>query len=234
MYKSDFTLTIDDIEFYRSQGYLVKNAMYPDECDALLVALKKHADEKFSACHNLHEAEPLALAIMKHPPIVCAIDALQGCCVVALMSQILFKEAGSPYALQAWNSHQDNSYPKGKKGHYITCNILLADADKENGCMYVYPGSHEEDLLPFIPMKSFREDPGTSPGNLVQVPEKYRKVDLVLGKGSMLILHGHFIHGSYSNVSPTRSRPLFSFSYVPEGTDFISGDTARRRPILVH
>ncbi len=238
MYRSDFTLAESDVEHYYTQGYLViPNAVYPDECGALLAALKKHADENFSACKNLHEAEPLALALMKYSPIVRAIETLQRCTVVALMSQILFKEAGSRYAAQAWNPHQDNSYPKARKGAYITCNVTLADTDLENGCMYIYPGSHEEDLLPYVPTISHHEPPGTNPGNLVEVPKNYRnrKVNLIMSQGSMLVLHGYVIHGSYPNTSATRSRPLFSFSYMPEGdAHFIVGATARRKPILVH
>ena len=40
------------------------------------------------------------------------LETLTNAKVVGLMSQILFKEAGSPYASQAWNPHQDNSYPQ--------------------------------------------------------------------------------------------------------------------------
>ena len=72
-----------------------------------------------------------------------------------LMSQMLFKEVNSRYASQAWNPYQDNSYPRnetinsanGLNTQYITTNFFLEDANKENGTLYVYPGSHKLGLL---------------------------------------------------------------------------------------
>ena len=201
------------------------------ECGKLLETFEKHANRDYAAILNLDREIPEARAVMKDPKIVSILETLQGENVVGLMSQVLFKKAGSPYASQAWNPHQDNAYPQGKPGAYITINLFLADADPENGGMYIYPGSHREPLLPFEPVKSYREDLGANPGNIVKVPEKYKKADLIVKKGGMLVLNGQVIHGSYPNRSKTRSRPLFSISYITEGSEFIPGKNANRMVI---
>ena len=201
------------------------------ECDKLLETFERHANKDFAAILNLDREIPEARAVMKNPKIVSILETLQGENVVGLMSQVLFKKAGSPYASQAWNPHQDNAYPQGRPGAYITINLFLADADPENGGMYIYPGSHREPLLPFEPVKSYREDLGANPGNIVKVPEKYKRADVIVKKGGMLVLNGQVIHGSYPNRSKTRSRPLFSISYITEGEDFIPGKNANRMVI---
>jgi phytanoyl-CoA hydroxylase len=45
--------------------------------------------------------------------------------------------------------HQDNAcFRVEPADHLITCWTALDDADPENGCLYYYPGSHLEGLLP--------------------------------------------------------------------------------------
>lgn len=226
--------------FFDENGFVVIRGIFSlFECEEFLTALKNHAEPGFPTIHNIERDFPEgkglkeAELIVKNKLIVSIMDIICGSEVVALQNQILFKEAGSPYAMQAWNPHQDNSYPQTPNGEYTTINIFLADADPENGGMYLYPGSHKEGLLPFEPTISYREKPGSNPGNTVKIPPQYKKLDLRVKNGDMLILHGHVIHGSYPNKSQTRSRPLFSVSYLPRGTKFFKGKNNNRREIEV-
>ncbi len=145
----------------------------------------------------------------------------------------LFKKSHSP---QAWNPHQDNAYPRAPYGMYLTGNIPFANQDLENGCMYIYPGSHQEGLLEAEYFKSFHEQPGKNPGHDVSksLPTEYEKVDLPLKKGSLLILHGNVVHGSYPNNSD-RDRPMFLIPYGTKGisqqSNFIPGKTGDRKEI---
>jgi ectoine hydroxylase-related dioxygenase (phytanoyl-CoA dioxygenase family) len=232
MKTKDKVLTEEQVGFYSENGYLVVDAVLaPDGSDRLLSTFEKYADKDYSAILNLDRKVPEVRDMMKNLRIVGIMETLQNAEVVGLMSQVLFKKAGSLYASQAWNPHQDNAYPQAKCGAYITVNIFLMDADPGNGGMYIFPGSHKEPLLPFEATKSYREKPGTNPGNTCAVPDKYNKVDLRIKKGGMLVLHGNVIHGSYPNKSVDRSRPLYSISYITKGEDFISGKNANRMVI---
>lgn len=228
--------------FFIENGFMVIRGIFSyEECDEFLAALKKCAEDDFPAIHNIERDPPEgkglkeAERVYKNKAIVGILDDLLESEIVALGNQTLFKEAGSLYANQAWNPHQDNSYPQTPNGEYTTINIFLSDAAPENGGMYLYPGSHKEGLLPFTASVSFRERPSQSPGNIVSIPEKYKdkKVDLWVLKGDALFLHGHIIHGSYPNTHQTKSRPLFSVSFVPRGTKFISGKNNKRKEIEV-
>ena len=231
-FMNENALSEEQVRFYNDNGYLVvDNILSSEECDFLLAIFEEHADQSYSAILNLDRSVPKIREAMKNKRIVAVIEKLQNAEVVGLMSQVLFKKVGSPYASQAWNPHQDNAYPRAAQGAYITVNVFLEDSDLENGTLYIYPGSHREPLLPFEPVKSYREDHASNPGNLVVVPEKYRKVDLRIRKGGMLIMHGHVIHGSYPNRSSYNSRPLFSISYIPKGFKFLRGKNANRMTI---
>lgn len=220
-------------QFYRDNGYLVVEGLFSaEECDLMFREFEKHADADYSAIANLDRQVPEIRNIMRKRRVVELLEYLQERGeIVGLMSQMLFKKTGTQYASQSWNPHQDNSYPQAAAGVYITVNIFLQDADLENGCMYIYPGSHIEGLLPFKPTISIHEPKGTNPGNTVDVPDCYKKADLIIKKGDMLVLHGNLIHGSYPNVSKTRSRPLFSISYISKGETFIPGRNANRMEI---
>lgn len=222
-------LTEDQVIFYDLNGYLILHKILnKDECSQALDIFESHADERFSAIMNLHRTEPLIKEIVMLPTIVEAVEQLQRWGVDAVMSQILFKKVGSIYRLQAWNPHQDNSYPQILYPLNITTNLFLADADPENGGMYLFPGSQREPLLAFEPTISHKEKLGTNPGNTIEVPPQYKKLDLIIKAGSVLIMNSHLIHGSYPNNSPTRSRPLFSVTYVTKGVDVPRGTNAKR------
>ncbi len=260
-----YELSKEQKDFYYRNGYLVAPTVFSnEESGTILNILYMHANKDFAAILNPDRPEYLIAQIaqdfpadyplgkrvdsiesavetakimrniMKDSRIVSILETLQGKEVVGLQSQILFKQADSPYALQAWEPHQDNSYIKSN-GQYITTNLFLEDANKENGTLYFYPGSHKEGLFPIIERKSYREPAGTNPGNIAQMPiDKYEKVDVNFKKGDLLVLHGDCVHGSYPNISKTRSRPLFSCSYITKGEEFFPGTTARRKVIPLH
>ena len=232
-----FQISSSQIQFYRENGYLMVEKLFSEEaCDILNAILRSYADENFSAIMNLDRENSTLRGFMKSPRIVSIMETLQGAEVVGLMSQMLFKEAGSHYASQAWNPHQDNAYPQNPNGAYFTLNVALADQYLENGCLYIFPGSHKEGLFPCEATVSYREIPGANPGNTVAswVLEKYnRKVDLPMKKGGTLFLHGDVVHGSYPNTTD-QSRPLLSMSFITKGESFIPGRSAKRMEIPLH
>lgn len=182
---------------------------------------------------NLDRKDELVRELVMLPEIVDAVEQLQRWEVDSVMSQVLFKKAGSDYASQAWNPHQDNSYPQIPYPLNITTNLFLTDADPDNGGMYLFPGSQREPLSQYVPTISHREKLGTNPGNTIEIPPQYKQSDLIVKTGSVLIMNSHLMHGSYPNYSPTRSRPLFSVSYVSKSVEVPYGNNAKRVRIPV-
>ena len=240
------------IDFYRQNGYLIYEGLFATkEADKLNRYIRRHANSDFAALVNPDRYEKLSeqderpksdivleeiketadycRLIMKSPNIVSILDAINGKEIVGLSSQFIYKEAYSIYSSQAWNTHQDSWYPGDKNGEYVTANWFLKNADKENGTIYLYPGSHKLGLLDATPNKSFRENPNANPGSECRVPDSFvdKKVDIVLSENSVVFMHGYLIHGSYPNNSE-RSRPWYSCCYISKGEDFLVGKNANR------
>lgn len=250
---------------------IVNDILTEKECDEYYTQIRKHANKDFAAILNPDRNEYLIAQttdkiesnvslnekvnylkeckitnkmtwdIVTNPKALNVLKTLQMSDVSYLMSQMLFKEANSIYASQAWEPHQDNSYPRNENSsllngfttQYITTNFFLLDSNLENGTLYMYPGSHKFGLFDSETQVSYREKKGTNPGNKIseEILKKFNKTDCIFKKGDMLILNGNCIHGSYSNDNKTKSRPLLSVSYITTGEKFIPGNNANRTEI---
>ena len=225
-----------DQAFYADNGYFIAKGIFsPDECRVINARAEALAPPDFAAQQNLHAVDPGFLHYLRCRRVVSLLETIRPQTLMGLHTQMLYKKAGTPYAAQSWNPHQDNSYIQNPNNLYVTTNLFLADTDKENGGMYLYPGSLKAGLLPYEPTISFREKPGTSPGNnITDIPAEYERIDLTAGQGDMLVMNGCLIHGSYPNRSESRSRPMLSCTYLPVGEYFLPGKTAKRKPIELH
>ncbi|QQG45439.1 MAG: phytanoyl-CoA dioxygenase family protein [Candidatus Sungiibacteriota bacterium] len=214
--------------FYAEKGYLVvNNLLSSDYCAWLLAIFEAHAESDFPGILNIELKAPEILHLIKQPLLVAIVEEVLGGEALCIGSQVLFKKPGTPFARHAWRPHQDNAYLRARRGVSLSAIFSLADSDPENGGMYLYPQSHHEPLLPFVPHPSF--DPQDNPGNEVGVPAHYDKSDLYLPKGSLYVQHGNLIHGSYPNTSVVRSRPHFGIMYILRGENYTLG--SRRREV---
>jgi len=221
--------------------------MNPDRFDFLIAQSFENMivgltlSERVGHIEECRKTADMTFEIMSNKKTIDILENIQKTQIVGLMTQMLFKEVNTRYAKQAWNPHQDNIYVKNKSTlnnnfttQYLTTNFFLDSANKKNGTLYVYPGSHKFGLYEAESNISYREKSDTNPGN--KIPEKYltkfKKVDCNFDKGDLLILNGNLIHGSYSNTS-NKSRPLLSVSYISKGESFISGKNARREVRLL-
>ena len=134
-------LSNDEIKSYKKLIWVCANKnfaaiMNPDRFDFLisqcleLINDNWNLSDKLKFIKHCRKTASATFYIMSHPNAVYTLETLQGEKVVGLMSQMLFKKAGSVYAYQAWTPHQDNAYPRNKNGKYITTNFFLEDADK--------------------------------------------------------------------------------------------------------
>lgn len=160
------------------------------------------------------------------------LEKLTGKKIVGLMTHIIFKHANSKYAKLAWKPHQDNSYAKMKNNGYITTNLFINKCFKENGTLYLYPGSHKNGLLKSSEYFSYHARKNQNPGNRVKLKlSDLKKIDLKINAGDYLIMNGNLVHGSYGNFSRKHSRHLLSFNYGIKNLNFSPGYTARRQAI---
>ncbi len=92
--------------------------------------------------------------------------------------------------------HQDYSYwTRTAPPCHITVNVMLDDADEDNGCVRFVPGSHRWGLLPKVPF-----DAGLEAIRPLLPPDAdWRPVAAPLRAGQATIHHSHTLHGSGPN-----------------------------------
>tara|TARA_B100000686_G_scaffold114558_1_gene122079 strand:- start:768 stop:1514 length:747 start_codon:yes stop_codon:yes gene_type:complete len=242
---------IDENQYklYWEQGYLaIEQFWETEQADRVRESLRKVANKDFSIMLNVDRdedlenqspdsdvydrkvASKLVREVQLNKRMAGVLGELYRREMVVVQSIIIYKEKGTLFADQAWNPHQDNSYVQSPNDMYIAVGYPLLEFSPENGGLYVYPGSHKEELLPMRPVEGARIKAGESPGNICEIPDQYEKKDISLNKGDVFIMHGNLIHGSYSNHSDM-SRPFLITNYLPDGEFFLPGKTSNRQAI---
>ena len=253
-------ITQEQQDFYWEQGYLIIEDLFSEpEIDKIYNRLALHADKEWSNMLNpdrhdfiiMHTAQKLAdmdkqsekvqywreceetanliSKLFRDKRIVNILEELYNDQMYGLSTHMIWKKPGTSNAKQAWNPHQDNSYGQNVNGKILTINLMLDNTTVKNGAIYNFPGSHKEGLLDVNWDKSY-EDPN-KPGKYCNVPEQYKKYDVIGKKGTLYIQHGNLIHGSHGNITENSTRGMYSATYLAKGEKFIKGNEAFRKKI---
>lgn len=125
--------------------------------------------------------------------------------------QFLAKRPAKPDAV--FTMHQDLGYwPTGTPEPLTaTCSLALDDADPENGCLKVVPGSQKQGLRPHRPLMG--DDRSKSHILSVELSEEDRVVELPLKRGDITVHDELIVHGSGGNSSPDRWRRTYIVAF---------------------
>ena len=146
------------------------------------------ASERRCSC-NIHHHASLVRQYYFSGPLVDVATQVIGPNIKAATSQLTFKMRGNNQSF-AW--HQDNSYGELDPYNAISCLTALDDADQENGCLWLVPGSHKQGQV--------RE--GYTPDDIKQRKPVELEVDdalawpMPLRAGECLFFHCHMLHKS--------------------------------------
>jgi Phytanoyl-CoA dioxygenase (PhyH) len=132
---------------------------------------------------------------------------LVGASAVLDYDQFLAKRPNKPDAVFTW--HQDLGYwPTGTPEPLTaTCSLALDDADPENGCLRVVPGSQKGELRPHRPLHGGSRE--ASHILSVELRREDQVVELPLKRGDMTVHDEMIIHGSGGNSSKSRWRRTY-------------------------
>lgn len=138
-----------------------------------------------------------------HPGMVGIATTLAGPDIALFQSMLLMKP---PHfgGQKIW--HQDNAYfrlvPNTIVGFWVACD----DADPENGCMHVVPGSHRNGITEH---GGVLDDYG-----MINPPFLSDAVACPLREGDALVFHGELCHFTPSNDTDRRRRAI-QYHYAP-------------------
>jgi chlorinating enzyme len=181
--------------------------------------------------HNLHKKQEIAEWGLLLPRVLDVTEALIGPDILAVQSMVFFNPPGR--GGQGW--HQDSYYIKSYPDLLVGAWIALEDADEENGCLWVVPGSNCEPIYPGADwnqramrghvhakdaFENMIEVTGVSnlddeTNTLAQVVRKYPDpIPVPMKKGDVLFFHSHMFHRSYPNRTEDRLRRSYVCHYV--------------------
>ncbi|WP_248761190.1 phytanoyl-CoA dioxygenase family protein [Pseudarthrobacter sp. SSS035] len=207
------SITSDFVAQYRKNGFaILRNALSTTEVtaineEALRICRDGFGDSpeirgvsdaemlrKFLCIHYPHKLSDLALAAMKHPTIVKALEGVIGPNVKAMQSMLFIKSEGKPG--QAW--HQDEHFIPTRDRSLTAAWIALDDATVENGCLWVLPGSHQRGVLyPDRKQDDPRFDCSTEAFDFPYSDND--AIPVQIPAGAALIFNGYLLHRSLEN-----------------------------------
>jgi ectoine hydroxylase-related dioxygenase (phytanoyl-CoA dioxygenase family) len=195
-----------------------------------LVASGEVAREGAAALHSLYRPQVVSETyadVCRDPALTDRLAGILGPDVVTFNGLVIFKAAaiGLPFPY-----HQDMWYFRRGNDIKRSCAIWMAldDADEENGCLWVVPGSHllpiQEHVLPDSDhlQQEFREVPAAAEMHEIPVPLK---------AGSCLFFDGGLLHRSSHNHSD-RDRACYVIHNTSADTVFGMGSEFEMRAIM--
>lgn len=210
----------DQVEFYRTQGYLKFGRLFSDseiaalrtQVDAMIAGLS--GDQRPEEMDTPHFHDASLFRYLAHPRVLDVIEDFIGPDIVLWSSHLIAKPGGNGRAVP-WHTDgafwQDSLEPMD----VVTLWLAVDPSRIENGCMRVVPGSH---LDPRVTLEAYQAaDKGTNVfGNALSADQMdvNRALDLELWPGECHFHDSWTVHGSSPNVSPNR-RCGYTMRYMP-------------------
>ena len=155
-------------------------------------------------------------------PQVDAAEQLVGPNIKSCTCQLTFKLHGNSMDFD-W--HQDNVYGELDPYNALTTITAMDDSDRENGCIWLIPGSHKAGQAKF---ERSSEDHQTARPVVLKVDDS-QAVPAQMKAGECLVFHCHMLHYSQGNLSADRDRRLMLCRYSDADAVEVYND---RRPRL--
>jgi len=223
------TLSSDEIERYRAEGWVVPNFRLPaarvsamvDALDALIRANPGVRPEKLVSAHVEGDngegvrGSRAFLDLARDPQIVDLVSGVVGDDVILWGCHVFCKPAGEGYETP-W--HQDGHYWPIRPLANCTVWVALEESTVENGCLRVIPRSHVGHRL-HEHLHEDRTDLTLNQRMAAGSFDEASAVDIELQPGQMSLHDVYMIHGAAANTSRKR-RTGVALRYMPSTSVF--------------
>ncbi len=228
-------LSLEQLSLYNEQGYLALGRVLTDkgleqmrrEAMAAWEVEKGPFDPtknwlQNSLLVNIHHRSDTARRFYFSGPIVDVAEQLIGANIKGATSQLTFKMRGNTMPF-GW--HQDNGYGELEPYSALTTLTALDDADLDNGCLWLIPGSHKQGQVAVARTPEDRK----AGKELVIAGDDSQAVPMPMKAGESLIFQCWTLHKSEGNRSKTRDRRILFLRYADADAVEVYND---RRPRL--
>ena len=217
-------LTKEQIDLYNRDGFIAPIDIYSrEEAAAIrqeLEVLEASYPEAVTGRNrnNVHYVTSLFDKIVHNPDILDAVETLIGKDFLVGGTTLFIKEP-EQRGFISW--HQDARYIGLEPENWVTALLALSDVTTENGCMYMWPGSHLEGAREHL--DTFDEENLLTRGQTVQNVPKNDTIPVALKAGQLSLHHPWVVHGSGHNSSKSRRIGFAIQSYIGANVGSIYG-----------
>jgi len=190
----DLSRIVDDAQRFIAGDYPVSNL--PDNGDVLAV-------------HFPHWVSPVAMDMVQHDGVIDVLSQITGAhlpqwdgATKCMQSMLFFKPPGLQG--QAW--HQDERFIPTRDRSLVGAWIAVDDANIDNGCLWVLPGSHRTGQL--WPTRDHGKPELFDPTDESFGFDDEAAIPVEVSAGSVVFFNGYLLHRSLPNRSTRRRMAL--------------------------
>lgn len=230
-------ITQEQVDQFHRDGYCVVDGIYSEaelvEIEAFFEAFRTVGEKVFDEGMKYEEIDPSKRQLRAiHPDrlskkvegwmlqdqVMDTLAVILGMEALAVQTMYYYKPPGA----KGQGMHQDNYYLRAAPATCIGVWSPIDDATDENGCLWVAPGSHRDDI--YCVNDKVEAEPWKNYGDthIKPFPRQHKPVPVPVMRGQTLFFGGNLIHGSGPNRSKTRSRRTFIGHYINEMSEEIA------------
>jgi len=211
-------LKADELEELKQDIVKVARGGYPNE--TIEPVRSELSDEevlsKILAIHQPHYVSPVMECYCRHPLISGVLSQIAGAHlahwsgnVKCMQSMLFIKPPGYPG--QSW--HQDENYIPTRDRSLIGAWIAIDDANVENGCMWVIPGSQRAGYL-YPTRKHGNPDEFDTHDDMATGFDESPQIPVEVKAGSVVFFNGYLLHQSMRNRTKDSYRRVLVSHYL--------------------
>ncbi|MGB1286591.1 MAG: phytanoyl-CoA dioxygenase family protein, partial [Aggregatilineales bacterium] len=205
----DFRIDEASVKDYHRDGYIIfdKPVFTPDKFNRLVAIFEeleanKAEGKRSDELDAPHFSDPRLFEFLMSDEILDLVEPLIGPNIGLWASHFIAKE---PFIGRATPWHEDSSYWKGRldrMDQIVTVWLAIDRSDRENGCMRVIPGTHQDGFSEYEDVDKANNTFG-SEIKADQIDDT-KAVYFELNPGYCSLHDGRIIHGAEANTSPRR------------------------------
>ena len=216
-------LSTDQISHYRSKGYISPViALTSSEAKEIREEIEK-IEKKWPGAldginrNYIHLISPILNKVCLNKNILDAVESIIGKNILICGTTLFIKEKNEKGFV---SFHQDAKYIGLEPHNWVTVWLAVTDANENNGCMRMLPGSHKDNLK--YHEQKFDKNNLLTRGQTIKNISLKKTDPIILKAGEISLHHPLIVHGSGLNLSDDRRIGFVIQSYIgPEVSQVI-------------
>ena len=218
------SLTTDQLNHYKDKGYISPiNALTSSEANEIRDEIEKIENEWPGALEGInrnyiHLISPIFNKVCLNKNILDTVESIIGKNILICGTTLFIK---NPNEKGFVSFHQDAKYIGLEPHNWVTAWLAVTDANEQNGCMRMLPGSHKENLKTHE--QKFDENNLLTRGQTIRNVPLYKTEPIILKAGQISLHHPTIVHGSGLNQSNDRRIGFVIQSYIGDNVNQVIG-----------